>query len=304
MMPKKRYFFFLLIFIGCLFAATPAGAQECLVVTSPVENAQVIGKRPEIKGAFRCPLNAGSYVIMLDGTDITQLLEVTADGFTYRPETMLPVGSHVLFVSYTGADNTPKQFAVNFSVRHSETFSEVYSKNDVSLLYEGVLYIEDSADDAAPPLYTEGQIVAPSSTATTPRSKLEGNLASETRVKEGPWNVAFTANARYFDQDIPVMEPLKKGFSVSNWLLSGNYEQDRVKLNLSTGDILINETPSTIVGLSRKGTMFNGEAGPVYAKVFSARSAQTFGADGGIGIGDVSEDHLFGASAGIKLFEK
>jgi hypothetical protein len=49
--------------------------------------------------------------------------------------------------------------------------------------------------------------------------------------------------------------------------------------------------------------MFNGEAGPVYANVFSARSAQTFGVDGGIGIGNVDEDHIFGASAGVKLFE-
>jgi hypothetical protein len=49
--------------------------------------------------------------------------------------------------------------------------------------------------------------------------------------------------------------------------------------------------------------MFNGEAGPVYANVFSARSAQTYGVDGGIGIGNVNEDHIFGASAGVKLFE-
>ena len=303
MISRKRYFFFLLIFLCGLLQAIPAGAEECIVVTSPIDNAQVIGKRPEIKGAFRCPLNAGSYVVMLDGADITQLLDVTAEGFTYRPETMLAVGGHALSVNYTGADNTPQQFAVNFSVRHSETFSEVYSKNDVSLLYEGVLYEDSAADDAAPPLYTEGQTLAPSSTATTPRSKLEGNLASETKVKEGPWNVAFTANARYFDQDIPVMDPMKKGFTVANWLLSGNYEQDRVKMKLSAGDIMINETPCTISGFSRKGTMFNGEAGPVYVNLFSARSAQTFGVDGGIGIGDVSEDHLFGASAGVKFFE-
>ena len=230
-------------------------------------------------------------------------MDVTAEGFSYRPEMMVTTGSHSLSVSYTGADNAPRQFAVNFSLRHSEAFGEAYSKNDFSLLYEGALAIEDSADDAAPPVYTEGQNVAPSTTATLPRNKIEGNLASETRVKEGPWNVALTTNVRYFDQDIPVADPLKKGVTVANWLFTGNYEKDRVKMKLSAGDVLINETPYTIAGFSRKGTIFNGEVGPVYANVFGASSAQTFGVDGGIGIGNVNEDHIFGVSGGVRLFE-
>jgi hypothetical protein len=303
-MVKKliHWFYFIIVII---FFCTPviALAEECIVITSPVENATVIGKRPEIKGVFRCPLTAGSYVVMLDGVDVTQLLDVTTEEFTYRPELMVATGSHSLSVSYTGADNLPHQFAVNFQLRHSETFGDIYSKNDVSLLYEGALVIKDSTANAANPLYMEGQNVAPSTTATLPRSKLEGNLASESRVKEGPWNVAFTTNVRYFDQDIPVMDPLKKGFTVANWLFTGNYEKDRVKMKLSTGDVMINETPYTISGFSRKGTMFNGEAGPVYANIFSASSAQTFGVDGGIGIGNVNEDHILGVSGGVKLFE-
>jgi hypothetical protein len=182
-------------------------------------------------------------------------------------------------------------------------FGEVNSKNDISLLYEGALAIKDSTADAATPVDTSGQNVAPSTTATLPRSKIEGNLASETRVKEGPWNIALTTNVRYFDQDIPVADPLKKGFTVANWLFTGNYEQDRVKMKLSAGDVVINETPYTIAGFSRKGTIFSGEDGPVYVNVFGASSSQTFGVDGGIGIGKVNEDHIFGVSGGLKLFE-
>ncbi len=303
-MAQKLMNWFCVIFvIICFLTPAFALAEECIVVTSPIENTVIIGKRPEVKGVFRCTLTPGSYVVMLDGVDVTQLMDVTAEGFTYRPEMLVTTGSHSLSVSYTGADNLPHQFAVNFSIRHSEKFGEIYSKNDVSLLYEGALVRKDSTADAAAPIYTEGQNVAPSTTATYPSSKIEGNLASESRVKEGPWNVAFTTNVRYFDQDIPVMDPLKKGFTVANWLFTGNYEKDRVKMKLSAGDIMINETPYTISGFSRKGTMFNGEAGPVYANVFSARSAQTFGVDGGIGIGNVDEDHIFGVSGGVKLFE-
>ncbi|HBI47129.1 MAG TPA: hypothetical protein DDX93_00125 [Smithella sp.] len=303
MVKKFSNWFYFVIVVLCFLTPAFAWAEECIIITSPVENTVVIGKRPEIKGVFRCPLTPGSYVVMLDGVDITQLMDVTAEGFTYRPETLVTTGSHSLSVSYTGADNLPHQFAVNFSIRHSEKFGEIYSKNDVSLLYEGALVRKDSTADAAVPVYTEGQNVAPSTTAAYPSSKIEGNLASESRVKEGPWNVSLTTNVRYFDQDIPVTDPLKKGFNVANWLFTGNYEKDRVKMKLSAGDIMINETPYTIAGFSRKGTMFNGEAGPVYANVFSARSAQTYGVDGGIGIGNVNEDHIFGASAGVKLFE-
>ncbi|HON59961.1 MAG TPA: hypothetical protein PLT45_10560 [Smithella sp.] len=289
--------------MGCLFQSVPANAEECIVVTVPAENAQVIGKRPEIKGSFRCPLTSGSYVVMVDGMDVTPLLEVTSDGFSYRPELMLTAGSHVLSVSYTGADGAPRQFAVNFTLRHSEAFSEAYSKNDLSFVYEGALYMEDSAEDAPPLLYTEGQSVAPAPTASITRSKLEGNLASESRVKEGPWSVALTTNVRYFDQDIPAISPLKKGFTVANWLLTGNYEKDRFKMKLSAGDVIINETQNTIYGFSRKGTVFSGEAGSLYANVFSARSTQTYGLDGGIGIGDIQDDYLIGVSGGMKILE-
>ena len=307
MIKKFMHWFYFIIVIVIVFFLTPlsALAEECIVITSPVENATVIGKRPEIKGVFRCPLTPGSYVVMLDGADITQLMDVTSEGFAYKPETMtmVAVGSHALSVSYTGKDNSPRQFAVNFKLRHSEMFGEIYSKNNVSLLYEGALAIKDSTADAATPVNTSGQNVAPSTTATLPRSKFEGNLASETRVKEGPWNVALTTNVRYFDQDIPVSDPLKKGFTVANWLFTSNYEQDRVKMKLSAGDVSITETPYTISGFSRKGTIFNAEAGPVYVNVFGARSSQTFGVDGGIGIGDVNDDHIFGVSGGVKLFE-
>ncbi|MCX6226803.1 MAG: hypothetical protein NTV01_18995, partial [Bacteroidia bacterium] len=213
MVRKFMHWFYLILFIVCFLTPVFAWAEECIVITSPVENTTVIGKRTEIKGVFHCPLTPGSYVVMLDGVDITQLLDITSEGFSYRTEVMVATGSHALSVSYTGQDNSPRQFAVNFKLRHSETFDEIYSKNDVSLLYEGALAIKDSATEAAVPVDTSGQNVAPSTTATLPRSKLEGNLASETRVKEGPWNVALTTNVRYFDQDIPVYDPLKKGFT-------------------------------------------------------------------------------------------
>ena len=93
MIKKFMHWFYFIIVIVCFLSPLSALAEECIVITSPVENATVIGKRPEIKGVFRCPLTSGSYVVMLDGVDITQLLDVTSEGFTYRPETMAMVAA-------------------------------------------------------------------------------------------------------------------------------------------------------------------------------------------------------------------
>ena len=103
MARKLMNWFYVIFVIICFLTPAFALAEECIVITSPVENTVIIGKRPEIKGIFRCTLTPGSYVVMLDGVDVTQLMDVTAEGFTYRPETLVTTGSHSLSVSYTGA---------------------------------------------------------------------------------------------------------------------------------------------------------------------------------------------------------
>jgi len=99
-----------------------------------------------------------------------------------------------------------------------------------------------------------------------------------------------------------VTDPLRKGFTVANWLLTGDYEKDKLKTKFSAGDVIIHETPFTVSSLSRKGTVLNGEWGPVFLNAFSGRMEQTFGADGGIGIGNPDRDHIMGASGGVRLF--
>jgi len=103
MSKKLTYLFPFLIAVVCFMSPVFAFAEECIIITLPVENAMVIGKRPEVKGTFRCSLASGSYVIMLDGVDITQILDVDAEGFTHRPEMMVTTGEPFSFRQLHGA---------------------------------------------------------------------------------------------------------------------------------------------------------------------------------------------------------
>ena len=304
-MKIKKISIVLIMFIIVLGTANIAmGADPCVVITAPALNSTVISKVPEIKAEFRCPIKPESLIVIFDGVDVTQILDSTDKGFSYQPGTLTAAGNHALKIVYAGEDGIQQALDLAFITRHSEAFSELYSKNDASFIYTGTVVRKDTAADAASPFNTGTQGTAPSSTAAIPTSKLEGNVASENKLKEGNWGTTLTTNIRYLDQDTPVMDPLKKGFTVANWLFTSDYEQESVKMKLSGGDVTINETPYTIAGFSRKGTTFNGEAGPLYANVFSARSLQTYGLDDGIGIGNASEDHIFGASGGFRLFDK
>ena len=302
---KKISIVMIMFIIAMGTAATIAmGADPCVVITAPALNSTVISKVPEIKAEYRCPIKPESLVVIFDGIDVTQILDSTDKGFTYQPGTLTAAGNHALKIVYSGEDGIQQTLDLPFVTRHSEAFNELYSKNDTTLIYTGTLARKDTAADAAVPFNTGTQVIAPSSTSAIPTSKLEGNLASENKLKEGNWATTLTTNVRYLEQDTAVMDPLKKGFTVANWLFTGDYEREGAKMKLSSGDVTINETPYTIAGFSRKGTTFSGEAGPLYANAFSARSMQTYGVDGGIGIGSATEDHVIGASGGFRLFDK
>src|SRR5512136_468395 len=85
-------------------ASAPQQAPDWLNLLSPAENAEMIGRRPNIKGEFRTKVREGSLLLVLDGADITQIATVTGSGFSYRPVLVLAAGSHSLTISAKGED--------------------------------------------------------------------------------------------------------------------------------------------------------------------------------------------------------
>jgi hypothetical protein len=257
---------------------------EWLLMITPQENAGVVGKKPEIQAEFSGKIRPDTLLVLLDGTDITQLLDLTEKGFRYKPFLVLPAGMHTISISASDAEGRQLRRDISFTTRHSRTFDEVYTSNDASLIYETIL----SNPDAFPYI---------------PDSKVEGNLRSDTKIREGPWESTFTTNLRYFDQNLP-SSYIQKGFTVANWLFTGSYSKDLMKLKTEIGDVMVNETMYTVSNLARRGGVLAFQYDNVQLSAFSVRSEQVFGMKGGTGIEGTSDDHILGASGGIHFYDR
>ncbi len=274
--------FFSIFYNALSFAKTE---KELLNVLSPTEGSEIISKKPEIKVEFAETVKPETIVVLFDGTDVTQLIKFTEKGFEFKPFMVVQPGSHTIAI--TAQDKEGKQIEKTFSfkTRHSDNFDEAWSNNNATIIYQGILKKPDSLGNL-------------------PDSKIEGNLSSDTKLKNQTWEFTFNTNLRYFDQSEPLAPPQKKGYDIVNWILTGTYTKDSFKAKTSIGDIQITETPYTISGLSRKGGLFNFEYDIFQLNAFTVKSEAVYGSRGGTGIETSNNDHIMGLSAGLKLFDK
>jgi len=254
-------------------------------VLSPLENSTVVDKKPEIKVEFDETVLQDTIIVIFDGQDITQLITLTEKGFEFKPFMVVPPGTHALSITAKNKEGMQIEKTVTFTTKHSETFDEAWSNNNATIIYQGILK-------------------KPESFESQPDSKIEGNLTSETKLKNQTWEFKFNTNLRYFDQNEPLMPPQKKGLDIINWILTGEYTKELFKAKASIGDIQITETPYTLSGLSRKGGLINIEYDIFQFNAFTVKSEAIYGGRGGTGIETSSEDHIMGLSAGVKLFDK
>jgi hypothetical protein len=129
-------------------------------------------------------------------------------------------------------------------------------------------------------------------------------IKSDNKLKKDEWETTLNTNIRYLEQSELPQDPQKRGFDVANWTMTGAYNKDTTKAKVNFGDVSVTETPYTVSGLSRKGTVFKGEYDRYQMRSFVMRSEQSFGVDGGIGTDGSMDDHVFGTSFGVKLFDK
>lgn len=279
----------LLLTLFCSFAQgeefqTPDALQEWVRLVTPADNAKIVSKKPEIRVEFPEPLPVQTLIVMLDGTDITQLLAVSDKGFVYNPFMVLNAGPHSLSISVTDKEGRQLQKNYSFTTRHSVPFEEAYSSNEASVIYDTIL----SEPDKFPNI---------------PDSKVGGNLSSNSKIREKEWEFTFNTNVRYLDQNRPVFQPLQKGPDVANWVFNSSYSKDQLRLSSSIGDIQVNETQYTVFGLARKGGIFSFQYDTIKLSAFSVQSQQFYGLKG-IGIEGSLNDHILGASGGIALFDR
>jgi len=288
---------FLFCIFGCLCGGAAFARQEdqeglppqekaeskMIRLVEPAENTEVIGKRPDIRVELTGSLE--SLVVMLDSTDVTQMINKTEKGFTYKPIVNLSSGFHSLKVMGKDGEGKEIQNEFGFQIRHYNAFDEASSNNLLSVISETYLGRSGYGD-------------------TTPYRKIEGNIKSDNKLKKDEWEATLNTNIRYLEQSEHPQDPLKRGFDTANWIFTGSYTKETTKAKISLGDVLVNETPYTVNALSRKGSVFEAEYDRYQARAFLLRSKQSFGIDGGIGTGGSTDDRIFGASFGVKFFDK
>jgi len=281
---------FLIFFCSIVHAEEQRDIQKDWIhLITPVENTEIIGKKPDIRVEFLETITPGTLVVLLDGTDITQMLSATEKGFQYKPVMVLPSGMHTL--SITAADKEGKQLQKNisFTTRHSRTFEEATLGADVTGVYSSTMK-KDRVD-------TE-----------IPYSRIEGQGQIHTKLKEGANELSLEGNLIYVDQDKPLspgtspqIQAIKKGFDVRSFVLSGEHKGEILKLRAEVGDITVNETPYTVQGLMKRGGHITIGYKDAEVSLFSVKSKSIFGLRDGLGIGLNNDEQILGSSLKLLL---
>ncbi len=119
-----------------------AGAQseasppvQFIQLILPLENRVTIDKKPSIKVKFNRAVYVEELFVMLDGVDITGVLDLSQKGFEYHPIHVLAAGAQTLIISGTTAvgESYNREFA--FSTRHYQAVEKGYSQSDRPLLF-------------------------------------------------------------------------------------------------------------------------------------------------------------------------
>ena len=255
-------------------------------MVTPENNGLVLGKKPVIECVINIPFIKNTLYVEFDYTDISALIQLEGARFIFHPVQVIPPGNHQLTIAFTTENNEEMMEQFQFSSRHSKLFETAYSKNTVSAGYTRVLKKYQDAKDR-----------------DMSNWEAEANLGTENYLAQGPWSFNFKANGRYYDQEIPIEEPLEDNLELVDFLFTGKYQKSKYMLETSVGDVFINESRNTVDNLARRGGKFVAEYGIAGLSGFVVRSDQIYGSDGDFGLEFDNKDHIFGASADIDLFK-
>ncbi len=252
---------------------------------SPVPGTLVFSKKPVIEFQINVPYEAPSLYVALDNTDVSEIVEFTDDGFTFKPIQVLPAGDHSLYITLTAQNGARVEKEFFFKTRHSKMFETAYSKNSVSGGYTAVLKKYQDAKDKEMSDWTT-----------------EANITTENYVQEGAWNMNLTANGRYHDQELPLQEPVDDNFELVDFLFKSRYQKNRYQVETAVGDIVVDESRNTVSNLARKGGKIAGEYGAAGVAGFAVKSEHVYGTPDNMGLGYDRDDHILGVSGDVDLF--
>jgi len=274
--------FFFPFFIPLCFSDTQESQPIQLV--QPSDNQITLGKKPKISVAFAQPVSSGELFVMLDGIDITQMLVLNPEGFVYHPIGVLEPGAHTLMVSGQTTPGEPFSQEFVFSTRHYESIEKADTHNELTVYGETALRKSDDLQ-------------------TRPDRKMEANLSSLSQLKEKGFEVSLAANLRYLYQDPKPEPPEKIGTELVDVLLSTAYTRGSFTTRAEGGDTEVVLTENTLPSLRRRGGQLSFGSDKIKVGGFSVDSAQSYGFDNGIGIGNDDTDNIVGGFGDLNLLD-
>jgi len=291
----------LLIVLWLQLPATPAlAAGEIVQLLAPAAGAEVIAKKPAIECKILQPYSQADLVVLLDGTDISGVVDRTATGFRYKPVLVLPAGSHSLDVSGYTRSGQPFEVQFAFSSRHFRHIEEAYTGNELTVVYDQALTKKDPATGAS---QAAGPDAAGSENTQLPYWKVESNLSSRSMLKNKGLDLALATNLRYLDQQLSVPDPLKRGFDVIDYLLTAAYHREQVSFAGELGDTSVDESENTVAALARRGAKAALQMGPLSFDGFIVDGQEVYGFDS-FGLNGDPDDHIMGGSGAIALLDE
>lgn len=260
-----------------VFLAPNPACAETFSFTSPGEGVEATTSKPAITCESGSPVLKQNLLAQLDGIDITGALDFTSTGFSFRPIQPLANGPHQLYLVIYAADGGSTEQVFSFS-----TLTKVSSNTEISAVYEQVLEKSDHLTQI-------------------PRRNFAANLGNTTTITQGDWQMGLTTNLRWLDRSMQMLDPEKKGIDLVNYLVFGKYQKDDVNLLVNAGDLQIQETQNTVMGLARRGVQTNFNYKSLSLNGFVVNSEQLYGLDDGSGLEFDSSNNIKGLSAGYSL---
>lgn len=272
---------FLLLWAGQSFAnSIPSGVKVSFEF--PGEGVEIAEKKPQIRCATSVPVSEERLLVLLDGVDITGVLDLASEGFTFTPIQTLASGEHQLHVIVTIDDGSGKEYLFSFSTIHQGYFDQASSDNQISTVFEQVLKRSADAD-------------------YIPYQNLAVNLGSDSLVTRNNWTTGLRTNLRFLDRSAPVYAPEEKGIDLVDYVISSRYAGEKLGVLTEIGDLQLQETRNTIMGLARRGVRAVVDYKSLSVSSFRVQSEQVYGFDGGTGLNFDGRDNIRGVSVGLKL---
>lgn len=270
--------------LSIVHAQTQNDNSASIALITPIADSEIIARKPLIKAAITETFRPDNLLVTLDGVDVTGILDITPEGFSFKP-VQLSSGAHTLYVGFYNSEGVAVEKEFSFSTRHSTTFEEVHSDHDLTAQYMALL--KKSED-----IHTE------------PYSQLEANLQSDSGLKEKEWELSLNHNIRYLDQNLAAIAPEKKGLSLINYLFQSKYTKEDFLFLTELGDVQITESDYTVSGLARRGGRLSLGNKIFTFNAFNVGAKQLFGLRDlrdGIGIDGDETDQIMGASASVNF---